>query len=79
MATTLSDLERRLTALEHSVEQLSRRPSAPASQKWWLDTAGGFVNDPVFDEIVRLGRQYRQSLRPPETPRAKRRTKSKTA
>jgi hypothetical protein len=37
---------------------------APPTGKWWVDHAGRFANDPVFDEIVRLGREYRESLRP---------------
>jgi hypothetical protein len=41
----------------------SVRTDSP-SRKWWVDSAGRFANDPVFDEIVRLGQQYRRSLKP---------------
>jgi hypothetical protein len=29
-----------------------------------VQDAGRFANDPIFDEMVRLGREYRESLRP---------------
>jgi hypothetical protein len=48
------------------VEDLRARdlPSPAAQRHWWRDDAGRFADDPVFDEIVRLGRQYRESLHP---------------
>lgn len=59
------DLEKRLQALEQSVKQLQDQvnkvdPDVP----WWQKIAGRHADDPVFDEIVRLGREYRESLRP---------------
>ena len=35
-----------------------------ADPKWVLAHAGRFDDDPGFDEVVRLGREYRESLRP---------------
>ena len=35
-----------------------------SSVPWWRQIAGRFANDPVYDEAMRLGRQYRESLRP---------------
>jgi hypothetical protein len=63
---TVADLEKRLSALEKKVEELQARvlPSPAAQRNWWRDDAGRFADDPVFDEIVRLGRQYRESLHP---------------
>jgi hypothetical protein len=59
-------LEQRLTALERAVEQIQAQLAhEPAQQRhWWQDDAGRFADDPVFDEFVRLGREYRESLRP---------------
>ena len=60
---TLAQLEKRVERLE----KLMRAQSLPVQQgnaKWWLDHAGVFANDPGYDEIVRSGRRYRQSLRP---------------
>jgi hypothetical protein len=60
---TTAELEARLTALEKTVEELRAQVSPPV-RHWWHDEAGRFAGDPVFDEIVRLGREYRESLRP---------------
>lgn len=58
---TLEQLERRLTDLEHEVAELrkDRKPLRPYTDI--RKTFGMFANDPVFDEIVRLGREYRES------------------
>jgi len=63
---TLAEVEARLVNLEKAVERLFRRsPPTPEEQPhWWRDAAGRFADDPVFEEIVRLGRKYRKSLRP---------------
>jgi hypothetical protein len=40
-------------------------PETPDNEEpWYIKHAGHFANDPAFDEIVRLGREYRQSLHP---------------
>jgi hypothetical protein len=68
---TNKELEARVLALEHKVSELENanknvangdhpNPNGP----WWKTGAGRFANDPVFDEIVRLGREYRESLHP---------------
>jgi hypothetical protein len=63
---TKAQLEQRLLALEKAVEQLKAQVlrSANPARPWWLEDAGRFANDPVFEEIVRLGAEYRKSLRP---------------
>ena len=64
MAAT--NLERRVTALEGEVAKLRQRltaaPQAPLP--WWERIYGAFENDPAYDEAMRLGREYRESLRP---------------
>ena len=35
-----------------------------AEVPWWKQIRGSFANDPAFLEAMRLGRQYRESLRP---------------
>jgi hypothetical protein len=65
MGMTVAELATRITALENAVEQLKAQVARAARQgHWWHESAGRFANDPVFDEIVRLGREYRESLRP---------------
>jgi len=63
---TISQLEQRLEAVEREVQKLraQRRP-APKKNKWWRESAGRFEKDPLFDQIVQLGRKYRKSTRKP--------------
>jgi hypothetical protein len=78
---TLAQLEKRVAALEQTVKQIQSQlpptpqtPVTPQTQRhWWRDDAGRFADDPGFDEIVRLGREYRESLHPDR--RKKRRAK----
>ncbi len=59
-------IESRLTALEGELARLKSQLGKPTeSSEDWLDkTYGAFANDPGFDEMVELGRKYRESLRP---------------
>jgi hypothetical protein len=59
---TLQELERRVRRLEETVAEFGPEPRRTA--RWYLERAGQFRNDPVYAEIVRLGRKYRESLRP---------------
>jgi hypothetical protein len=73
-----AEFELRLVALEAEVRQMKAAVPQPdkADPKWVLAHAGRFRNDPGFDEIIRLGREYRDSLRPGrKTPTAKRKPK----
>ena len=71
----MTDLEKRLYSLEKKVEELQIRLAngSPKTGPWWITEAGQFANDPIFDEIVELGREYRRSLHP---DRRKRKTSS---
>lgn len=59
---TLQQLEQRLTELERQFAELQRdiRPLRPLTNP--DDTFGMFANDPGFDEIIRLGREYRRQV-----------------
>jgi len=63
---TLGELELRVAALEAELRQLKAGIAQPnkADPKWVLAHAGRFKDDPGFDEVARLGREYRESLRP---------------
>ncbi|HWE35978.1 MAG TPA: hypothetical protein VG406_05340 [Isosphaeraceae bacterium] len=37
--------------------------SKDAPWRWWIEGAGRFADDPAFEEMVRLGGEYRESLR----------------
>jgi hypothetical protein len=60
-------LSQRLEKLEDAVAQLKRQVSSvPTSVEtaWWKKIVGVYQNDPEFEEAMRLGREYRESLRP---------------
>jgi len=56
---TIDQLERRVHDLEQQVAELRRelKPLRPMGSV--AETFGMFADDPEFDEIVRLGREYR--------------------
>jgi hypothetical protein len=63
-ADEVADLRRRLDELELRVAGLSRllvaSPQA-VPQRWWRGQVGAFADDPVYEEISRLGREWRRS------------------
>ncbi len=65
MAFSTSQLEQRVAALEVEVTKLKSPMEAMQTiQPWWEEIAGTFQHDAMYEEAMRLGRQYRQSLRP---------------
>ena len=60
-------LEKRVTSLERQFEEFKQ--GAGSSIASWRDTFGMFANDPEFDEVVRLGKEYRQKQRPKRAKR----------
>jgi len=71
MATV--SLKDRVVALEAEVARLKAKleEAGPRSEPWWEQIAGTFANDPIYEEAMRLGREYRQSLRPKSRKRRK--------
>jgi hypothetical protein len=65
----LPEIEQRVAALEAEVTRLKDEVKEAISSKGdWLDKIyGAFANDPHFEEAMRLGREYRESLRPKAT------------
>ncbi|HMV51640.1 MAG TPA: hypothetical protein PLD20_30800 [Blastocatellia bacterium] len=65
-ASKLALLESRVATLEAEMQQLKAQGNsngAPAED--WVDRIYGlFADYPDFDEVIRLGREYRESLRP---------------
>lgn len=67
-------VEERVAVLEREVAQLKKRlgsPPAPAAS-WWEQITGTFTDDPVFEEAMRLGREYRAAQRSRSPRRRKR-------
>lgn len=55
-------LEERVAALEAEVAAIKAH-GENSSLPWWKEIWGTFKNDPVYDEAMRLGREYHESLR----------------
>ena len=62
MASSTSQLEQRVAALEAEVTNLkSQLDAMRTAQPWWEQIAGTFQRDAIYEEAMRLGRQYRRS------------------
>ena len=63
---TLAQLSKRIEALELELAQLKKQMQAGGKdvRPWWQRCAGRFADDPEFEDMVRYGREYRESLRP---------------
>lgn len=61
-----AELELRVAALEAEMARVKEQLDKSAgSQGDWLDEIfGAFDHDPIYEEAMRLGREYRESLRP---------------
>jgi hypothetical protein len=58
-------LEKRVAALEEELASLRRKSeSASGSKRWQENIAGTLAHDPIYEEEMRSGREYRESLRP---------------
>ena len=68
-----AEMATRLKALEDEVARLKARLNGNEQKEpWWVTQAGLFANDPMFDEAMRLGKEYRKSLdRKKKKPRKK--------
>lgn len=66
MATKLAVIEERLRRVEAELAELKKTQQRDDGLPWYRKIAGQFDNDPVFDEIVRLGKEIRDSERSPK-------------
>jgi hypothetical protein len=60
------EIETRVAKLEAEVERLRSRVEAGGTPPtpWWERIAGTFADDPAHEQATKLGRTYRESLRP---------------
>lgn len=88
LVAKIETLIARIEALEaevsHLKQQLAQSLSANGKEAGnksgdWVDKIyGSFANDPGFDEMVELGRKYRESLRPkPSRRKSQKKVKSR--
>ena len=65
-------IEERLTLVERELADLKTRLPAEAKPENWIEKmSGSFKDDPEFDEILRLGRQFREADRPKDDDEVK--------
>ncbi len=65
MTSARPDLEQRLTDLEAEMSKLKQKvDKLDSDERWWEKITGTFEDDPVYDEAMKRGRQYRESQRP---------------
>ena len=58
-------LEERVAYLEAEVARLKNKvENGLSSRPWWEQIVGAFADNTAYDEAMRLGREYRNSLRP---------------
>ncbi len=56
-------LEERVAYLEAEVARLkSKVENGVSSRPWWEQIVGTFADNAAYDEAMRLGREYRDSL-----------------
>lgn len=61
---TNTEIEKRLEILEAEVASLKSKVEEKKDKgenQWWNEIAGTFADDPIYDEAMRLGREYRES------------------
>ncbi len=61
---TNTELEKRITALEAEVALLKKEKAEQRNDNglpWWKQHLGIFADDPMHEEAMRLGREYRES------------------
>ncbi|CAN5822257.1 hypothetical protein BH20ACI4_BH20ACI4_20660 [soil metagenome] len=56
LETRIKTLESELGVLKEKVKKIEK-----SEKPWWEDHIGIFADDPIYDEAMRLGREYRES------------------
>jgi hypothetical protein len=68
---TQTELEARLLAVEAALQEMQRRLATLLPTPHWLDTmSGSCKDDPAFEEVIALGRAFREAQPYPEDPGA---------
>ena len=60
-----TELETRIKTLESEIAVLKEKfkKIEKSESPWWEQIAGTFADDPIYEEAMRLGREYRLSQR----------------
>ena len=71
-------LEERVAALEAEVARLKDLIADSGAKKaGWEAMVGTFLNDPYYEQAMKYGREYRESLRPKKKAKPKRSRRAK--
>ena len=65
-----NNLEERLAAVEKDLARLNKL-TEQANKPWWEEIVGTFTNDPIYEEAMRLGREWREAQRPKAVKKVK--------
>lgn len=58
----MSTVEDRLSALESELQAVKRQLATMGKPRAWLDEVAGSMDEwPEFEEVLRLGREFRES------------------
>jgi hypothetical protein len=74
LALRMADVEAKLEQLTQKIENRDNEANVP----WWHKISGTFANDPAHAEAMKLGRKYRESLRPKNAAKSTRKTVKKS-
>ena len=59
---TQTQLEARLLVVETALKEIERRlATLPPTPNWLDEIIGSFKDEPAFDEVIALGRAFRES------------------
>jgi hypothetical protein len=58
-----TSIEHRLEAIEAAIAELKQQKTNPAPN-WIEQITGSFKDDPIFDEVLAYGREFRYADRP---------------
>ena len=68
---TQTELEARLLAVETALQEIQRRLATLRPAPHWLDAmSGAFKDDAAFEEVIALGRAFREAQPYPDDPGA---------
>jgi hypothetical protein len=68
---TQTELEARLLAVEAALHEMQRRLATLLPAPHWLDAmSGAFKDAPAFEEVIALGRAFREAQPYPDEPGA---------
>lgn len=79
MAAKLAELEARVSQIETVLRRMQKSVPPSDPRPWYDQILGTFDNDPGFDEMIRLGKEIRDTDHGIAEPRRRRRTGKRTA